>query len=65
MKQSSQCLFVCLFVMHYLTQKMGLRFLMKCIAKMENVFTCGRLMVHFACKNFCDQILISYLKPCM
>lgn len=39
MKQSSHCYFDIRF-----TSKNGLRFQIKCVVKMENVFACGRLM---------------------
>ena len=71
----SYCLMICFFVninlpriqlkiMHFLIldlqQKNCLWFQTKCIAKLENAFTCHRLNVCFPCQNFCNPIFFKF-----
>ena len=48
----------------FFTSENGLRFQMKCMAKMENVFACGGLMAYFPRQNFRDSTFFSYFEPC-
>ena len=57
MKKSSHCFF---WYMIYI--KNGFWLQMKCIAKMENDFACGRLIACFPCQYFCNPIFFHILK---
>lgn len=48
------------FLILDLQQKNCLWFQTKCIAKLENAFTCHRLNACFPCQNFCNPIFFKF-----